>query len=291
MTAPQEILLQPMTQQLLVQTPAEDWTGITSSAERRKLQNRLNKRSQYQRKRQQLQKDRVGAKIIDQGGLPTTSTSSREYALKGSPDMMFKVLRQACEVFETPDVSQKVFALANRAYVDYTMNAPRLSQLPLLITLNVNIAMAKNATIMGFKREILCLEESISPLNCSGPSQVPITYPRSLEPTTVQQNIVHHPWLDVFPFPRFRDNVIQACAANVMDDDDLCADISEISQENTEKPSLIVWGESSNPYCWEASILFFRKWGWLLKGCPEVLKATNKWRQSRGEKLLHWYGV
>ena len=203
---------------------------------------------------------------------------------------MFEVLRQACEVFQTPALSQKVFTLASKAYVDYIMNAPRLSQLPFLITLNINIAMAKNATIMGFKREILCVEGSISPFNYSGPSQIPISYPRSLEPTLVQQNIVHHPWLDVFPFPNFRNNVIQACAANIMDDGDLCADISEINQENTEKASLIVWGESSNPECWEASILFFRKWGWLLNGCPEVLEATNRWRQSRGEKLLHWRG-
>jgi hypothetical protein len=46
MADPQQIVIQPMTQQLLVQKAGEDWTGVTSSAERRKLQNRLNKRSQ-----------------------------------------------------------------------------------------------------------------------------------------------------------------------------------------------------------------------------------------------------
>lgn len=46
MASPQQIVIEPMTQQLLVQNAGEDWTGVTSTAERRKLQNRLNKRSQ-----------------------------------------------------------------------------------------------------------------------------------------------------------------------------------------------------------------------------------------------------
>jgi hypothetical protein len=48
METPLGIVLQRMPQQLLAQTPAEDWTGVTSTAERRKRQNRLNKRSQCQ---------------------------------------------------------------------------------------------------------------------------------------------------------------------------------------------------------------------------------------------------
>lgn len=228
--------------------------------------------------------------IVSQDQLPNTSTPSLESTLKESPDLMHELLREACEVFGTPDASERVFTLASKAYLDYIMKAPRLSQLPFLITMNINIAMAKNATMMGFTRESLCIDEAVSPFNCNGPSQHPISYPKSLEPTPVQRRVVHHPWVDVFPFPKFRDNVILACAANIMDDDDLCADIGEITEENTEKASLIVWGESSNPECWEASVLFFRKWGWLLQGCPELLEATNKWRQSRGERLLHWHG-
>lgn len=46
MAAPYHIVVEPMAPQLLVQKAGEDWTGVTSTAERRKLQNRLNKRSQ-----------------------------------------------------------------------------------------------------------------------------------------------------------------------------------------------------------------------------------------------------
>lgn len=173
--------------------------------------------------------------------------------------------------------------------MEYTMNTPRVSQLPFLITVNINIAFANNATLIGFDRALICMDDSISIFNQSGPSPASSTRPQTLEPTPMQSNVVHHPWFDVFPFPKFRDNIIQAVATGVLDDDDLCANIAEINYANTEKPSLIVWGESSNPQCWEASVLFLRKWGWLLEGCPEILETTNKWRQSRGEKLLYWY--
>ncbi|KAF4973357.1 hypothetical protein FSARC_335 [Fusarium sarcochroum] len=289
MSDPQKIVVQPMAQQRLVQTAAEDWTGVTSTAERRKLQNRLNKRSQYQRKRQQLERARLASNIVGQAGLPAESLQSIVTALRGPPATIFEVLRQTCEVFKTPESSERVYILASKAYMDYTMNAPRVSQLPFLITVNMNIAIAKNATLMGFDRGLICTYEAISPFNQNGPVRGPSSTPQTLEPTPVQREIIHHPWLDAFPFPKFRDNVIRACAAELMDDDELCADVSEINYENVEKPSLIVWGDSTIPECWEASVWFLRKWGWLLQGCPEMLESTNKWRQSRGEKILYWH--
>lgn len=201
---------------------------------------------------------------------------------------MLRAIIEMCEVFKSPDVSQRVFALASMAYLDYTMNAPRISQLPFLITLNVNIAIAKNATLLGFDRATMCLDEAISPFNQSGPWLASHNPPKALEPTTVQRTVVHHPWLDIFPFPRFRDNVILAADAGLLDDDDLCEDIAEANLLNMERPSLIVWGDASLPHSWEVSPLFIRKWGWLLQGCPEMLEATNRWRQSRGERLLYW---
>ncbi|KAH6886831.1 hypothetical protein B0T10DRAFT_515671 [Thelonectria olida] len=275
-----DIVLQRMPQQLLVQTPAEDWTGVTSTAERRRRQNRLNKRSQYQRARLQRQRNRQASGVVVQPG---------ELGPQGSTEIALDAIRHACQVFETSDIRERIFALARDAYVHYTMKTPRLSELPFLITLNINIAMAKNALQMGFRPDILCVEDIVSPFNQSGPLRYSASCPQNLEPTAVQKKIMHHPWLDVFPFPRFRDNVIQAVAANVMDDDDLCADIAEMNYDGTERPSLIIWGEPCSPSGWEASVSFIRKWGWLLQDCPEVLEATNRWRECRGEKRLHWH--
>ncbi|SCV51785.1 uncharacterized protein FFB14_12210 [Fusarium fujikuroi] len=288
MSGPQKIAIEPMAQQLLVQKPGEDWTGVTSTAQRRKLQNRLNKRSQYLRKRQQQEQNRLASNIVGQAGLPAESMPSIALALQGPPDAMFEVIRRTCEVYERPDKSERVFAVACKTYMDYTMNAPRISQLPLLISLNVTIAVANNATILGFDRALMCIDEAISPFNINGPFSADYNPPKALEPTEVQKTVLHHPWLDIFPFPKFRDNVILAADAELLDDGELCEDISEINWENVEKPSLIVWGDSSVPNSWEASPWFLRKWGWLLQGCPELIETTNRWRQSRGEKLLKW---
>jgi hypothetical protein len=309
MSDPQKIAIEPMAQQMLVQKAGEDWTGITSTAQRRKLQNRLNKRSQCEytlltctlgsasyiisrladlRKRQQLEKNRLASNIVGKAGLPAESMPSIALALQGPPDAMFEVIRQTCEVYERPDISERVFAVACKTYMDYTMNSPRISQLPLLISLNVTIAVANNATVLGFDRALMCIDEAISPFNLNGPMSPDYNAPVALQPTEVQKSVLHHPWLDIFPFPKFRDNVILAADAELLDDGELCEDISEINWENVERPSLIVWGDASVPHSWEASPWFLRKWGWLLQGCPELIETTNQWRQSRGEKLLKW---
>lgn len=230
---------------------------------------------------------------IDPTGLSSTQKLSpcADVTTRGPRDATFEAILQTCEIYDTPSASQRVFVLASMAYLDYTMHAPRPSQLPFLISLNINIAVAKNASLMGFEPGIICADASISPFNQEGPPQPHVCLPPSLAPSQIQRNITHHPWLDVLPFPNLRDNVIRAVAAGLVDEDELCADTSEINYENAEKPSLIVWGESSVPDCWEASVLFIRKWGWLLKGCPEVLESTNRWRQSRGEKSLYWHDL
>jgi hypothetical protein len=38
------VVVEPMVQQLNIQRPGDDWTDVTSTKERRKLQNRLNQR-------------------------------------------------------------------------------------------------------------------------------------------------------------------------------------------------------------------------------------------------------
>lgn len=194
-----------------------------------------------------------------------------------------------------PPCPQKVAAIRafmQKAYENYSIRALRPAQLASLIRLNVLNGLARNATKMGIPVEGLCWDEYISPFNYSGPhrpsSAGPVSYsPKCLQPTALQFQVKHHPWIDLFPFPRVRDNILQALAAECLNEDDLCSDLLDVQDNRTcEKPSLILWGESSDERGWEASTAFFKKWGWLVQGYAELIDSTNYWRASRGERPL-----
>lgn len=177
-----------------------------------------------------------------------------------------------------------------QAYQDYAMHAPRPTYLPLLVRLNVLQAIARNATALGFSAEGLCNDDLVSPFNIQGPGRPgapgPASWPRDLQPTALQVALTHHPWIDLLPVPALRDNALRAAAAGVIDEDELCGDLLDVVDGTTEKASLIVWGESWDIRAWEASIPFLRKWGSLLRGCPEIVESTNYWRSRRGEHTL-----
>lgn len=52
---------------------------------------------------------------------------------------------------------------------------------------------------------------------------------------------------------------------------------------------LLVWGDSWSIESWEMTEGFVAKWGWLVHGCEELVRATNRWRSERGEEELVIY--
>ena len=185
--------------------------------------------------------------------------------------------------------------LIRLAYKDYNLGTARPTNLQIVIRLNVLNALARNAVAMEFPPEGLCRDEFVSPYCQHGPVDItrgrsPSTpVPDNLRATVAQRSIPHHPWIDLFPFPRFRDNMLHATAVGAFDEDELCLDMLEVDGPEhllSSKPSFLVWGESWDNRAWEASVPFLLKWGWLLRGCPEIIESTNRWRQKRGEKGL-----
>lgn len=184
--------------------------------------------------------------------------------------------------------------LAKRAQADYISGKPCLNHLPIILGFNVYQALLHNAAALGFKDEWL-ENEATSPFCRSGPGLGILyaeqsNYPVSLSPSTMQATVPHHPWIDLFPMQRMRDNLIKASSGpDCIDEDELCFDICDIDEgDRTDKASLIVWGEPSDPRSWEATVPFVRKWGFLLEGCTEVMQSTNRWRQERGERPLRF---
>lgn len=100
--------------------------------------------------------------------------------------------------------------------------------------------------------------------------------PRDLQPLDIQITFEHHVYLDVLPFPMFRDKALKAltCDPPLFDEDELCVDI-------TVNAGLVVWGSQGNdqgmeacrPWdmrSWEPKPWFLRKYWYLCGGWEDV---------------------
>ncbi|KAH7176947.1 hypothetical protein EDB81DRAFT_898455 [Dactylonectria macrodidyma] len=276
--------------------PDDNWTGVTDTTERKKRQNRLNQRAV--RRRRRLQQDNSTWTTQAQGGVSGRLAEGMESRLVGQtqPQAYGGYPQHAGHLLQCcPQRSARYQSFMKRAYEDYSLNAPRPAFLQVLIRINVLNAMARNAMMLGLPVEGLCHDDFISPFSYHGPhladSRNPlITLPKSLQPTAMQMTITHHPWIDTFPIPRLRDNVLQGIVTETLDEDELCKDLLRVEDEKAadDKPCLIIWGDPWDISGWEASVAFLKKWGWLLDGCPELLTSTNNWRALRGEKMLNF---
>lgn len=180
-----------------------------------------------------------------------------------------------------------------RAYEEYTLNAPRLSALPLLTRINVLNAFADNAKRLGIPADGLCRDDIISPFNLLGPYSLMEPQwacsgvPTVLQPTPLQRAVIHHPWIDLFPFPTMRDSMLRLMALGSLQDDEFCLDILELSDGDLRtRPAMLVWGDPSNCSSWEVNSAFLRKWGFLIENCPAIMESTNYWRAMRGEERV-----
>jgi hypothetical protein len=65
--------------------------------------------------------------------------------------------------------------------------------------------------------------------------------PPRLRPTKIQITTPHHPWLDFFPLPQMRDNLIPA--GDKWDEDALCQDIMGFwTRSSNPSPEIAIWG-------------------------------------------------
>jgi hypothetical protein len=166
---------------------------------------------------------------------------------------------------------------------DYMLGSPRVDQLLTLIQFNVFRALVSNTFALRFTMEWL-EEDAISPWSSGSSEPDNPSCPKSLRPTTLQRTISHHPWIDLFPIPTMRDNLL--LAGDSYDETALCNDLVEFCDVPNEKTGLIVWGDPWDPSGWEVSEAFLAKWGSVIKGCDELVESTNYWRVKRGEKVL-----
>jgi hypothetical protein len=165
-----------------------------------------------------------------------------------------------------------------------------------LITLLQYNALRALATNRALTNQLLttplsCTEEVIHVLPYPTTPKHLHSLPTSLLPTEMQQTIPHGDWIDLFPSPEGRDRLIRA--VGTFDEDELWEDcigglFEGFPDDEIKQRGLIAWSRPWDVAGWEMSEGFVRKWGWLVRGVPEMLEATNRWRGLRGEGCLGW---
>jgi hypothetical protein len=181
----------------------------------------------------------------------------------------------------------------NWARQEYMLGAPDVDNLFSPTQFNVFRAFLEISGTMGFNQDWFTDEEVISPFYANNKGDdsagrvIPASrqLPPSFRPTPLQQSVEHHPWIDLFPHPGLRDNILSQ--GPDYDDEPLCLDVVEFAHSAKARGSgLVVWGNPCDPYSWEVSEDFARRWSWVIRGCRELFQSTNHWRARRGEKPL-----
>ncbi|KAL5342002.1 hypothetical protein BJX70DRAFT_357548 [Aspergillus crustosus] len=267
------IALENMPQQVHVWKADDDWTGVVDRKERRRLQNRQNQRKWRERR-----------KATKRSRSPRDSQSPSDASSLVLSDE--KPILCANAPPGTLEHRRQFEATIRQSFLN---GSPQIDHLIGLTRLNVHSAINENIRAIGMDVDWMACDDSISIFNIKGPHTVQMTWdtiPVSLRPTEIQQSMPHHPWLDFFPFPRMRDCLIMA--AHLFDDDELCHDLMAFWDTRNTNATMIVWGQSWDPRNWEVTEGFAAKWGWLLRGSPELLVSTNYWRRRKGEPAIVW---
>ncbi|KAI9925972.1 hypothetical protein ASPWEDRAFT_129854 [Aspergillus wentii DTO 134E9] len=284
-----------------VRSAEENWAGLTDPVRRRKLQNRLNQRIYRRRRRAKPPADTQPNTVptaLERSQSPTVTEDQCDDDDQGRMNAPASNEGRETDVFPSElsirrpgsihkmsrtEILQIMAQYEASARKDYSLGSPRVDQLLTLIQFTVFRALVENTSMLGFTMDWLD-EETISPWY-AGVSKTRISFcPTSLRPTSLQQEISHHPWIDLFPIPQMRDNLLQRYGD--FDETDLCNDLVDFYDVSNDETGLIVWKDPWHPSGWEVSETFLRKWNWVVKGCDDLAKSTNYWRGIRGEKPL-----
>lgn len=188
-------------------------------------------------------------------------------------------------------IHEKVKLFLEQVYGNWSQCLVSPPDLPLVTRMTTFDALARNALVLQIPFEYLETDDHSSMFNIHFPQNRAggeLQFPADLAPTSLQRTVTHHSWLDLFPLPKMRDNILRGIENGEYDEDELCQALccDLLDFDTGTNAALVVWGDSWDAAGWEFSPEFLAKWRSLLDGCPEVLDVTNSWRQRRGEARI-----
>ncbi|KAK1537490.1 hypothetical protein CPAR01_07603 [Colletotrichum paranaense] len=321
---PQMIVSAPMLHSSEAQCRDDDWTGLRDRAERRKRQNRLNVRAY--RKRKALELHQIGQTETSTPDMShgssnkesrpnLSSGTSLDFIQWAPPGQPAAEAHRCSNPRSERDESQTrlrvaakglvIFAQIQRPARNHNNGKSHLGRrvppyfqnpttwLPLykdhlipLVFYNVFRATITNIHILSLTS--LLTSPCTPDLHTTPLFPTPCQVPETLMPTPTQSSTPHECWIDIFPSGGMRDNAIKF--RDQYSQHDLCADLVGCQEGDAclNQPGIIAWSDPWHPDGWEVTERFVEKWGFLLKGCEDVMRATNKWRAMRDEEPLVW---
>ncbi|CAI6079873.1 unnamed protein product [Clonostachys chloroleuca] len=257
--------------------PEEDWTGVTDPKMRRRLQNRINYRAW---------KRRQNMRLYSNGSTNTSSVNeTTSIPLIKMTDKLVSTLCSSSLI----TIEARMADFERAAVYAYTSGSPGIDLL-FKSQFNVVRGLFMNMAAIGYSQSLFTdasgtvSDTTISPLTIPGATLVVSSMASYLRPTSLQLTVKHHPWIDLWPFPRMRDNILNL--GEEYDDTELCLDLIEDYCGPSGMSGFRVWGDPWNPENWGISEEFLTEWGWVVAGCRELLIATDYWRERRGEQAL-----
>lgn len=235
----------------------ECWYGVSDPRKRKQIQDRLSQRA----RRKRLASLKNGAEAQEQRRVNNSTSNSSDSVQKDSRSGPLVARNEAAHPEhqlsgflasqDCPGAMQ--FSSLDDLYMAIPSEAPHESSLPIdhrifpRPQLSVFAAMWDNGAMMG----ISCCCGFTSKSRAVGPE-----IPLSLHPTPLQLSRIHLTWIDRFPFPRMRDNMISL--SGLFDEEVFLQDLfKEYSF------TLVPGGLSYDPGAWRIGKDFASKWGYL----------------------------
>ncbi|GAB7349563.1 hypothetical protein MBLNU459_g0258t1 [Dothideomycetes sp. NU459] len=188
-------------------------------------------------------------------------------------------------------------------------NAPRVERVCIVQ------AILSNCSHIGITVDMICDDDAASPFfrpssvtaDDSGYNNTVDTIQsifkilkQDVRPIREQITTMHHPFIDVLPFPTLRKNLI--LSRGIVDDDELYHDLltglicwggTDVSRRDRYCSSgYVSTGISSDSRSWEARSWFLQKYWALLGGEDgELVRQSEWWRNMRGDENNIWSGL